>query len=876
MKFGVAMWLLVVPVVGMGLALLWWRSDRRVRRVLEAAFRTPLLGRLIESVDRRRRLWKRGLLLLTLAAIGLALARPQWGRNEIEIERTGVDLVVALDVSRSMLGADAGGTNRLAAARQAIGRLVESLGGDRLGMVVFAGEAFVAAPLTRDHTAFMRALDSAGPGSVSEGGSNLGAAIERARDCFERGAQGTRVLLVVSDGEQLQGDAIGAGRGAAAAGFRVHTAGVGSATGARLPARSWGTSDFLKNPVGREVVSRRDEQQLERIAASGSGRYTRIETRDSTALCEWFQTMSAGLPRTTEKRTIDEPRERFQWPLALALGLLAIEWMVGDRRRRRDSRVRDVAGGQAEGNPVRQSTTAPAMSVMIGLVLSFTVNICAEDKLRVGSAWDTYNAGVRDYAGGRFAEAFDCWQGLALGTVPRGLRDPVGFQLGNAQFRLGEPLEATAPEQAAEWWRRSLESYRAVLERSPRHVGAGHNYDLVRERLARLTHRLGLELARASEGKPIDAAIDLLRLSVTPLNEAVALAPTDRAIRDDRDRVVATLERLLAERAAQSEAAGDRDVARNSEWSDPGAAERYQAALDDLAEARQQAESVAAMPQTQASQPRQADPSVSKPNPVAESEVRVQRKLADLLTRMGRREQAAGNEAAERDPDQAQDRYQTALERFGEAQQVQPDHPGAQQGEREVRSALERLHLRRGQQELAQGRERLAQKSTGAAEPLRAALGDFQSAEALNPANPEAKAGAEEARRLLPEALALEGQQQMAAGDRAEARSATEALGRFEQAETSFRQALEMRPGQPQAQRGLEELGPRMARVRERVAREAETAARQNLRPSQQQATLQDLLGQASERDRERPTEVERQRQRGQKRAGTPRNPLDW
>jgi Ca-activated chloride channel family protein len=339
MKFGAPIWLSLLPVLGLGLLLFRWWAARRAERALAARFATPLLPHLLRSVGRARRIGKLALLVIGALALGLALARPQWGRREIEIERTGVDLVFALDVSRSMLAADAVGTNRLSVAREAIERLVAELGGDRAGLVVFAGEAMTAAPLTRDHTALLRALVSARPGTVSAAGSNLGEAIQQARRCFDRAATGPRALLILSDGEQLQGDAVEAARAAHAAGLQVHAAGVGSAAGAKVPAPNWGTGGSVRNPLGREVVSRRDEQQLQRIATAGGGIYVRLEPGDTDALTAWFRQAAAGLPHSTEKRTINEPRERFQWPLAGALALLGAEWALSDRRRsRRDGR----------------------------------------------------------------------------------------------------------------------------------------------------------------------------------------------------------------------------------------------------------------------------------------------------------------------------------------------------------------------------------------------------------------------------------------------------------------------------------------------------------------------------------------------------------
>ena len=332
MKFGMPLWLAILPLVAIGLVGLWIWSHARARATLRAAFQTPLLPALLRSFDPRRRWLRQALFGLAALALVFALARPQWGRKEIELERTGVDLVIALDVSRSMLTADAGNTNRLTAATRAIQHLIDRLGGDRVALVWFAGEAALAAPLTRDHVAVERALLAAGPDALSQAGSNLGTAIQRARESFDRAHEGPQALLVVSDGEQLQGDAAAAARAALQAGIHVHTAGVGSAAGGPIPQRASGPLRAVRNAAGREGVSRRDEQQLQGIAAAGGGLYTRLEGADSEALIGWFENASASLARTTEKRMTNEPQERFQWPLTAVLVLLAVEWMIGERR----------------------------------------------------------------------------------------------------------------------------------------------------------------------------------------------------------------------------------------------------------------------------------------------------------------------------------------------------------------------------------------------------------------------------------------------------------------------------------------------------------------------------------------------------------------
>jgi tetratricopeptide (TPR) repeat protein len=482
------------------------------------------------------------------------------------------------------------------------------------------------------------------------------------------------------------------------------------------------------------------------------------------------------------------------------------------------------------------------------------------------SPWAVYNAGVEAYAAREYTAALERWQELSLQALPRGLRLPVWFQLGNAHFRLGESREAEAPEEAVELWRRSVDAYRTGLTVRPGDPPTRHNLALVERRLAERLHQLGLEAFQNATGKPDETAIPLLETATTTLTEAVPLAPQDAGLRADRDRAEQALRERLLARATAAENRGDQEARQRNTWAERQAEEQYRQALEDVLSAQRPDP---ADPRADASpEARKLDESA------AAAEERVNRKLADLLTRMGQREQKEGQTQAEWNPDQALGEFEQALQHFEQAQEAQPEHAAARQGEREVRAAMEQLHMREGQDALKQGKEQLARQSPQAASSLGTALSNFEAAQALNPANAAAAAGAEEARRLLPEALALAGQAAMKQGERAEPYSAPDALTQYQEAEADFQQALALQPGQPQAQRGLEEVEPRLARLRERVAQEAQQAAQQASRPNRQPPTLQSLLDQVSERDR--PPDPERERQRGQNRPGERKNPQDW
>lgn len=483
---------------------------------------------------------------------------------------------------------------------------------------------------------------------------------------------------------------------------------------------------------------------------------------------------------------------------------------------------------------------------LLAIVLGLNVVRAAD---RTPDPWDGYNAGVRAYANKDYTSALSHWQDLSLKTVPGKLRKPVWFQLGNAQFRLGEPLEETSPEEAVELWRRSCEAYKTVLVAHPRDDEAAHNLELVQRRLARLLHRLGNESFKAAADKPLDPAINLLRSSVENLVEATALAPTNAEMRQDRERSEKALLDKLRERALQAEAKGDQSAKTMNQWANREAEDQYRAAIEDLAEAQR----------PRAEQTPNAQTSKAQTSPAAADEARVRQKLADLLTRTGQAEQKQAKQESEWNPDEALNRYDAALEHFQEAQQVQPNHEKAQRGEREVREAMEALHMREGKDALKQGKESLAQSSPRAAPLLTSALGNFEAAKQLNEGNVEARAGAEEARKLLPQALALQGKSEMKAGDQAEPDSPSTALGHYEESEKAFQQALNLKPGQKESEQGLKELEPKLAKAREKVQKEAEAQAKKGP-PAK---SLKSLLGLVNERDPRQ--DLDRQRQRGQK-----------
>ncbi len=323
-----ALWgLVAIPLLW---AFLVWMQRRR-QRMLQAFAEAPLLPRLAPDVAPRRRALRDGLRLGALAACVVALAGPRWGFHWEEVRRHGVDLVVALDTSRSMLAVDVK-PNRLERAKLAVLDLLRLLEGDRVALVAFAGTAFLQCPLTLDYDAFAQSLAAVDVGSIPRGGTSVARAIDAGVEAFE-GRQGTHGALILStDGESHEGDLAKALGRAKELDVRIFTVGVGTVEGELIPLGDAGDGPgFLKDRQGRVVKSRLDATTLERIAEETGGAYVRAGGA-SLGLDELFREHIAPMERREIESAIERRYEdRFQVPLAVALLLLATEMLVADR-----------------------------------------------------------------------------------------------------------------------------------------------------------------------------------------------------------------------------------------------------------------------------------------------------------------------------------------------------------------------------------------------------------------------------------------------------------------------------------------------------------------------------------------------------------------
>ena len=276
-------WLTFTPLIVLLFAGLFAFGLRRREALLSRFAAARLLDQLTEKASQQRTLLKAGLVLLALALIGVALARPQYGVDWIERKARGLDIVFVLDSSKSMLATDLRPT-RLDRAKLAIIDLVKRLESDRIGLVAFAGNAFLQTPPTLDYSAFRENLDSIGQTSISRGGSDIGRAIREAAKAFPKD-NNFKVVILLTDGEDQELQAIDTAREVAKDGIKIYTIGIGTPEGEYLKVRNaQGTEEFIRDSSGQPVRSQLDERTLQKIAQLTGGSYSRLSDQSLNTL----------------------------------------------------------------------------------------------------------------------------------------------------------------------------------------------------------------------------------------------------------------------------------------------------------------------------------------------------------------------------------------------------------------------------------------------------------------------------------------------------------------------------------------------------------------------------------------------------------------
>lgn len=401
------LWLLaLVPVLAFWLGL----SLVRRRRALAVFAQEALVGRLVQAAPAGRLALKAALLVFGVIFLVLAAARPQWGTTLQQVSRQGVDVMLAIDISESMLAEDIK-PSRLEKAREEAARLLDRLEGDRVGLVAFAGSGGVLCPLTLDYNAVRLFLDALSTDLISYPGSALGEAIKAATTGFGAEERKFKVMVMLTDGEEQVSDedAIRQAEEAAAQGLVIHAIGVGTPEGEPIPRRSSSgvVGGYKKDKDGRVVTTRLNEPLLERISGMTGGRYF-AATAAETELEQVTELIAGMDKKEMQQRLTTQYEERYQIPLAIGLGALLAEALITGRRRRR----------------------LPAAAVMILLAL-----LLPGGRVLAQSVASLVEEGNRLYREGRLSEALEAYR-RAQKQAP-GL-PALHYNIGNVLYRQGE------------------------------------------------------------------------------------------------------------------------------------------------------------------------------------------------------------------------------------------------------------------------------------------------------------------------------------------------------------------------------------------------------------------------------------------------------
>jgi len=482
MSFGQPLWFWGFAFLPL-LIVLYARNESRRSKLLQQLVATRLLDRLAGTVSLNLRRLRFTLLLLGFAALLVSLAEPRYGYTWEQSKRQGRDILIAIDCSRSMLATDLA-PSRLGRAKLATQDLISQLTGDRVGVIAFAGTAFLQAPLTIDYGAVLDSVSELDTNIIPRGGTNIAAAITEADNAFGKGESENRCLIIFTDGEELESDAVTAAA-AEKDHMRIFTVGLGSADGSLIPVPGEnGGTEFVKDENGQNVKSKLDEDRLRKIAESTGGFYVHLQSGPT----EMKQIIQDGLGKMKEKeidaRMSRRPIERYQWPLSAALVLLVTSSLLGERKRSKRRVVAPVAV-RAAALLLLLSLVAQAKNSGLeaydrhdykGAISEFDRQLHQQRD----SAALNFDLGAAAYKSGDFAKALDAFAKAVTSPDPN-LRASAEYNLGNTLFEQGRATEQK--DKRVQQWKDALQHYEQALKVTPGNKDAEYNRDVVQKLL---------------------------------------------------------------------------------------------------------------------------------------------------------------------------------------------------------------------------------------------------------------------------------------------------------------------------------------------------------------------------------------------------------
>ena len=414
--------LLVVPPL---LVVFFWGALRERQRLMTQFIQARLLPGLISGVSPTRQKIKFALFIAALTLLLIALARPQWGFTWEESKQKGLDIVVAIDTSKSMLAEDIT-PNRLTRAKLAALDLMQQAKSDRLGLVAFAGGAFLQCPLTIDDNAFQQSVETLDVSIIPQGGTAIAEAITTALSAFKEG-DNFKVLVLFTDGEDNDENALEAAQAAAKEGMKIFTIGIGTPEGEILRLKdAKGRTDYLRDADGNAVKSRLNEALLQQIAGATEGGFY-LPMRGAKTIDTLYEKGLAPLPKSEgQEKLVKRMHEHYHWPLGLAIVLLLIEMVMPERQRSKKAGNDELAHPGAR--PHERMNRAP---------VSATMALVAALSALPFSGTASPSSAMKDYNSGQYTNALTEYENLlAKQTNAQKPADPrLHFNAGTAAFR---------------------------------------------------------------------------------------------------------------------------------------------------------------------------------------------------------------------------------------------------------------------------------------------------------------------------------------------------------------------------------------------------------------------------------------------------------
>ena len=485
MRFASPWWLAAAVFAVALLFLLWRLYDARQHAALAKFVSADLRGQLTRSISIRKRNAQRGLLLGSMVCLFVALAGPLLGFRWEQVSRRGNEVIFAIDTSRSMSTPDVK-PNRLTRAKLAIDDFAKQLDGDAIGIVAFAGTAFLACPITLDYGAFRESLGAIDTNTIPNGGTNISSAIQAAQIALRRRAASDKILILVTDGEDLEGSAVETARGAAQSdGLKIYTVGVGTAAGDLIPIDQAQGGGFVKDESGALVKSRLDEATLKAVAAATGGFYVPLGTQGEGLEVVFQNVLGSIAKHELASRQRKIYTERYQWPLAASLAMLLASLLIGTRRR---------AGARGTA-----ASKAAAFAVILAMDGHVQAQAAGEDPpsapaARGAPAVDSkrpvleYNAGTAAYRAAQFPQAAQSFE-QSISHAPSSdlkqlaVQEDAYYNLGNALYRAGQKTQQSSPQETLQKWNDAVKAYETALQLRANDADVKFNRDLVKRKI---------------------------------------------------------------------------------------------------------------------------------------------------------------------------------------------------------------------------------------------------------------------------------------------------------------------------------------------------------------------------------------------------------